>query len=61
MANVAVADTGVYDCIVTQGTIQEPSSLARLTALGVRGVLTAQASVTVLGARPTGRPGGVTG
>lgn len=36
-------------------------SLVRVTALGVRGVLSAQASVTVLGARPTGRPGGVTG
>jgi hypothetical protein len=34
ITSVAVADTGVYDCIVTQGTIQEPSSLARLTVTG---------------------------
>lgn len=34
IANVAVADTGVYDCVLTQGPIQEPSSLARLTVTG---------------------------
>ncbi len=34
IANVAVADTGVYDCIVTDGPTIEPSSLARLTVTG---------------------------
>ena len=45
-------------------TTAEPGkvrSLVRVTALGVRGVLNAQTSVTVLGVRPSGRPGGVTG
>ncbi len=36
-------------------------SLVHVTALGVRGVLSAQALVVVLAASPTGRPGGVTG
>jgi hypothetical protein len=33
IASTAVADTGLYDCVVTQDTIVEPSSLARLTVL----------------------------
>jgi uncharacterized repeat protein (TIGR01451 family) len=36
-------------------------SIVRVTAPGTRGVLSAQAPVTVLGGRPAGRPGGVTG
>ncbi len=35
-----MADTGVYDCVATQGTIQEPSSLARLTVTGRTGAST---------------------
>jgi hypothetical protein len=31
---VVAADSGVYDCVVTQGPVQEPSSLARLTVTG---------------------------
>jgi uncharacterized repeat protein (TIGR01451 family) len=46
------------DTTAVPGLVQ---SLVRVTALGVREVLRAQASVTVLGGRPAGRPGGVTG
>jgi len=38
IANVAVADTGIYDCVVTQGSIEEPSSVARLRVTGTTGV-----------------------
>ena len=39
IANVAVSDTGTYDCVVTQtGGLQEPSSLARLTVSGTADV-----------------------
>lgn len=34
ITGVAAADSGVYDCVVTEGAIQEPSSLARLTVTG---------------------------
>ncbi len=46
IANVAVADTGVYDCVLNDGIVTEPSSLARLT---VTGVLAAPAAAHVSG------------
>jgi len=46
------------DTTALPGTVR---SVVRVTAPGTRGVLRAQASVTVLGGRPAGRPGGVTG
>jgi hypothetical protein len=33
ITNTAFADTGLYDCVVTQGTIVEPSSAAKLTVV----------------------------
>jgi len=34
LTSVVAADSGVYDCVVTQGTIEEPSSAAKLTVTG---------------------------
>lgn len=34
IASVAVTDTGLYDCVVTEGPIVEPSSAARLVVTG---------------------------
>ncbi len=35
LTGVVAADSGIYDCVVTQGAIQEPSSAAKLTVTGV--------------------------
>ncbi len=37
LTGVVAADSGIYDCVVTQGTITEPSSAAKLTVTGVVG------------------------
>lgn len=34
ITGVVAADSGLYDCVATQGSIQEPSSVARLTVTG---------------------------
>lgn len=34
IASASIADTGMYDCVVSEGTIDEPSSVARLHVTG---------------------------
>lgn len=56
IANVAVADSGVYDCVVTWGTVQEPSSLARLTVTSTGAVDDALARSGLSLSRPAPSP-----
>jgi hypothetical protein len=41
ITGAVAADSGLYDCIATQGTIQEPSSVARLTVTGTTAIAAA--------------------
>lgn len=59
IANVAVSDSGNYDCVVTQGVISEPSSLARLdVAGGTTGADGPQAAAGLALAAPAPNPSG---